>query len=127
MYITLKYKINTGGLIMYNQNDRTSDIWKKTEDLTQKVVSLSEEIPSGNLYELKSRLINSVGLLPNNIDSFIKGRKKIDKIRAVIKANSNLNETRESLRLIKEMNYCDIDDLLKETEEITHFLSENIN
>lgn len=97
-------------------------ITSKTIELIKKICKLSDGLPDEEVYRLKDRLNSAVNGMSGHIeDAFIK-EKRIDKVRSMIKAESDINEAKTSLNLVKQMNYSDTKDLIKELDEVNHHL-----
>lgn len=100
-------------------------VWKKADQLVSSVLSFSDGLPHTELYELKTRLKRCVCQVPEKLEDTFKQKSRIEKIRALIKANVCLEECRDYLSLVEKMQFGDTRDLQEKLDEISRMLTPN--
>ena len=104
---------------------KTTDVWQKTHLFVNSVVSLSNNLPQSEIYGLKTRLQECATSVPTNIEDGLKQSKKIEKIRAFIKANGFIEECKDYLSLVAKLKYGETSELLIMADEISALLASN--
>lgn len=105
------------------KNLREAVITLKAGKLVESVVSFSKELPKSELYELRTRLRHCIMHVPENIEKSFKECKKIERLRRQIMASTYLDECRDYLQLIRNLNYGETGELIREVDEITKMLN----
>jgi four helix bundle protein len=85
---------------------RELKVWQAAHELTLACYRLSEEFPKSELYGLVSQMRRSAASVPSNIAEGWGMRSTKEFLRHLSIANGSLEETRYSLELAKDLEYC---------------------
>jgi len=97
-------------------------VWQKAHALTNTIYKITETFPSTEKFTLVKQIRGSAISVPANIaEGFGRFHQK-EKIQFYNIAVGSLNETENYLKQIKQINYAQVDDLVKECVEIRKML-----
>jgi len=88
---------------------REPKVWQAAHELTLACYRLSAGFPKSELYGLASQLRRSAASVPSNIAEGWAMRSTKEFLRHLSIANGSLEETRYSLVLAKDLEYCSPD------------------
>jgi four helix bundle protein len=97
----------------------------KTDELVQSIVSLSNTLPDSELYDLRTRLKNSVTSVLPNLEEGFRNNQRVERIRHWIRATSHLEECRDYLNLVESLRYGKTSHLLDKINEISDLLKQD--
>ena len=110
-----------------SKSTKAIKLWNKVARLVQEIIAFSESLPANELYQLKTRLINSAVSVPGNIEDGYRKDKKIDRIRSLIKVNGTLAECRDYLLLIERLRYGNTRYLVDQLDDVSLSISEDFS
>jgi len=99
------------------------DIWKKSHQFVLDVYKLTESFPKHELFCLTSQLRRAAISIPANFAEGFRKASKKDKVRFYGIALGSLEECRYYLRLAKDLQYGETDQLRLQLEEISKMLT----
>ena len=97
-------------------------VWKKAHALVLAIYSVSQTFPKPKMFGLTSQLRRSAVSIPANIAEGFKKKTVMDKIRFYNIAQGSLEECRYYLIVTKDLNYGNIDEIMKLLQEVSKLL-----
>ena len=84
---------------------------------------LSEQFPKREIFGLTSQLRRAAVSIPANIAEGFKKRGALDKVRFYNIAQGSLEECRYYFILIRDLDYGDTEDLLRQSDSVARLLN----
>ncbi|MCE1166006.1 MAG: four helix bundle protein [Bacteroidetes bacterium] len=107
--------------------DKTSSfenliVWQKMHKLVLAIYKVTRSFPDSELFGITNQIRrSSVSVAANIVEGF--GKKgKADKMRFFNIAQGSLEETKYFLRLSKDLQLCDTEDLRRDADEVARIL-----
>lgn len=97
-------------------------VWQKAHDLVNAIYKITENFPSTEKFTLVKQIRGSAISVPANIAEGFGRYHKKEKIQFYNIAIGSLNETENYLRHVKQVNFANVDDILKDSIEIRKML-----
>lgn len=97
-------------------------VWQKAHALVLGVYTMTKNFPKEEMYGLTSQMRRSSVSVPANIAEAFKKKSNLDKIRILNIAQGSLSETEYFLVLAKDLNYAEMDELMKMADEVGRLL-----
>ncbi len=107
----------------YAKSFEDVEIWKKAHQFVLDIYRLTGVFPKHELFCLTSQLRRAAISIPANFAEGFRKSTRPDKLRFYGIALSSLEECRYYLRLAKDLNYGDTDDLRVNLVEISKMLT----
>lgn len=107
---------------MHSRSFEDVDVWKKAHAWVLGVYRLTECFPKHELFGLTSQLRRAAVSVPANFAEDFKKLGFADKVRFYNIAQGSLEECRYYLILARDLDYGDVDDLMRELVVISKML-----
>lgn len=101
-------------------------VWQKMHHLVLSIYKVTKSFPNSELFGITNQIRRaSVSVAANIVEGYGK-KSKADKIRYFNIAQGSLEETKYFLRLSKDLEFYDTDDLRKDADEVAKMLKSYI-
>lgn len=97
----------------------------KARELAESVSEFSDLLPEENLNDLKIRLKYTAESISPAIEEGFSQKRRIDRLRLWIKANTYLEEVRDYLNMVEVLRYAKTDELVSKIDEMADILKKN--
>jgi four helix bundle protein len=97
-------------------------VWQKSHRLVLEVYRITRGFPRDERYGLTSQLRRAIVSVPANIAEGFRKRSRADKARFMNIAHASLDEARYYLILANDLSYCDSNELLHKSEEVSRLI-----
>ena len=95
-------------------------------ELAKEIIQYSVNLPEDDSLNLKKKLNLSARLLPPTIRTFNQKKERIEKMKSLIVASSNLTDCREILQISQRLKYGNVDKITEKIESLDKYLSKNV-
>jgi len=95
-------------------------------ELAKEIIQYSVNLPEDDSLNLKKKLNLSARLLPSTIRTFNQKKERIEKMKSLIVASSNLTDCREILQISQRLKYGNVDKITEKIESLDKYLSKNV-
>lgn len=92
-------------------------VWQKAHQLVLQIYTATKTFPKEELFGVVSQIRRSAVSVPANIAEGFRRRTRADKQHFLTMAHGSLEETRYYLYLSRDLDYCQVSDLLMLAEE----------
>lgn len=96
--------------------------WKKAHQFVLMLYKITSMFPKTETYGLVSQMRRAAVSVPANIAEGFKKRGVLDKLRFLNIAQGSLEESRYYLVLTRDLEYCNIDEMMSKLEEVSKLL-----
>ncbi|MFP4369933.1 MAG: four helix bundle protein [Candidatus Kapaibacterium sp.] len=102
---------------------KETEIWQISAELANKVENIVINLPKNEFYEIKDTLFDCMELIPVEVEETLRTGKRMDKLKAYIKASHNLQICRDKLELIRRLKLADTRELI----ELVDLINDRLN
>lgn len=95
-------------------------------ELAKEIIQYSVNLPENDTLNLKKKLSLSARLLPSSIRTFNQKKERIDKMKSLIVASSNLSDCKEILEISQRLKYGNVDNITEKINNLDKCLSKNV-
>ena len=95
-------------------------------ELAKEIIQYSVNLPENDTLNLKKKLSLSARLLPSSIRTFNQKKERIDKMKSLIVASSNLSDCKEILEISQRLKYGNVDNITEKINNLDKYLSKNV-
>jgi four helix bundle protein len=95
-------------------------------ELAKEIIQYSVNLPENDALNLKKKLSLSARLLPSSIRTFNQKKERIDKMKSLIVASSNLSDCKEILEISQRLKYGNVDNITEKINNLDKYLSKNV-
>ena len=95
-------------------------------ELAKEIIQYSVNMPENDALDLKRKLSLSARLLPSSIRTFNQKKERIEKMKSLIVASSNLTDCREMLEVSQRLRYGNTESIKEKIESLDRYLSKNV-
>jgi four helix bundle protein len=97
-------------------------VWQKAHQLVLSVYKMTRNFPKEELYCLTPQIRRSTTSIAANIAEAFKKKSAADKVRILNIAQGSLSETEYFLILVQDLEYADVQKLMKDADEVGRIL-----
>jgi four helix bundle protein len=102
-------------------------VWQKAHQLVLSVYKITRNFPKEEVYCLTSQFRRSTTSVAANIAEAFKKKSPLDKMRILNIAQGSLSETEYFLILANDLQYGEMQKLIRDAEEVSKILEAYIN
>ncbi len=104
-------------------HNKQNDLQTMAEELKRKLTDFCESIPDSDARYFKSRFLDCISPLPDNIHSLGIEKSIVDKMRYYVLAEVNLDQCNDYLNLVEQLQYAETKHLVDELQKFRRFLN----
>ncbi len=112
---------------MRKESNNHNDLWRKLNELSESMLSLSESLKDKSNSQLKYCLKDIAESLVKNVEDSFNSKRYIDKKRSFLEATTSLGEARVYISMAESFGYGDYKRLKNQVDEVNILLTEKEN
>lgn len=105
------------------ENNRLDTI---ANELAKEIIQYSVNLPDEDLLQLKKKLNVYARLVPSSIRNFSQKKTRIEKMKSLIEASSNLSDCMEFLEISNKLRYGNTDRIKEKIQTLDSQISQNV-
>lgn len=95
-------------------------------ELAKDIIQYSVNLPDEDVLQLKRKLNVYARLVPSSIRTFSQKKTRIEKMKSLIEASSNLSDCMEFLEISNRLRYGNNDKIREKIQTLDSHLSKNV-
>lgn len=95
-------------------------------ELAKEIIQYSVNLPEEDVLQLKKKLNVYARLVPSSIRNFAQKKTRIEKMKSLIEASSNLSDCMEFLEISNRLRYGNTDKIKEKIQTLDSHLSQNV-
>lgn len=95
-------------------------------ELAKEIIQYSVQLPDDDILQIKKKLNVYARLVPSSIRTFTQKKTRIEKMKSLIEASSNLSDCKEFLDISSRLRYGNVELIKEKIDSLDSHLSKNV-